>query len=300
MKTKTRWVFGLLIGVLLAFLIGRLVWTSWGTVTGWGHVKNSLTQATYGWMTPETSAIRSADPDAQADFWLKEIDRVIKENPDSAEIAMGCALILDSHGSLTLAESFSQYPTIYSQFPNFGFSKFYRDDVKPVLARFQERTNARCLELAKRATDLEPKNKTWWRLRALLLFPEGFYRENNSVRTEERQRVLEEAAKHDPENALYEYLAASFLWENNTDYVYDTLDEFDDWTVLIKDRKKMDSGLKHFRAGLQKKFVNFGENGLSSMATAIEKTNVNPIDHLRVTANQWVTSRSLMTYTKLQ
>gem|GEM_PF-4449215 len=36
------------------------------------------------------------------------------------------------------------------------------------------------------------------------------------------------------------------------------------------------------------------------MATAIEKTNVNPIDHLRVTANQWVTSRSLMTYTKLQ
>ena len=37
-------------------------------------------------------------------------------------------------------------------------------------SRFEQKCAARCLELAARATELEPENVDWWRLRALLLF----------------------------------------------------------------------------------------------------------------------------------
>ena len=78
----------------------------------------------------------------------------------------------------------------------------------------------RSRELAARATELEPDESKWWRLRVVLMNFQYGGRNVRSVPTSVRPdfdagfdlNLLDEAAKHDPENALYDYLAGSYLW----------------------------------------------------------------------------------------
>ena len=78
----------------------------------------------------------------------------------------------------------------------------------------------RSRELAARATELEPDEPQWWRLRVVLM---NFQYGGRNVRTDPTSarpdfdsgfdlNLLDEAAKHDPDNALYDYLAGSYLW----------------------------------------------------------------------------------------
>ncbi|MCH7727628.1 MAG: hypothetical protein IH991_14265, partial [Planctomycetes bacterium] len=54
---------------------------------------------------------------------------------------------------------------------------------------------------------------------ALLLFPpDDFFRDLGGPRSAEWLNVLEEASRHDPDNALYDYLAAIHLWRASVEY----------------------------------------------------------------------------------
>lgn len=73
-------------------------------------------------------------------------------------------------------------------------------------AAFESKCHLQCLALAAKATELEPNNVEYWRLRALLL------RWNGSQRGETPMEVLYQCARHDPDNGLYDYLAAEHWW----------------------------------------------------------------------------------------
>jgi hypothetical protein len=78
-------------------------------------------------------------------------------------------------------------------------------------------------ELAVRATKLEPDEPEWWRLRAVLVSDRRTTRSNWDIDFE----LLEEGPKHDPNNALYDYLAGSHFWDQSVMHGFRGLSGFD-------------------------------------------------------------------------
>ena len=75
---------------LLLVLIGmacRLLWLASGTETGWPTLTRQWRDATAGWVVGRYVPIDLREPDEQAQFWLREVDRVLEMHPDSGALA---------------------------------------------------------------------------------------------------------------------------------------------------------------------------------------------------------------------
>jgi hypothetical protein len=153
--------------------------------------------------------------------WLwKQADRLEADPKSTAADLMGAALSLNQ---------FSNQPVLnldlLSEFLWRDSSATSPNQVAYLPQSFNYASmQQRSRELAARATSLEPDEPQWWRLRVVLMnFQYGARTGSALVRPDFDSgfdlNLLDEAVKHDPDNALYEYLAGSYLWPRSADHI---------------------------------------------------------------------------------
>lgn len=201
------------IAVIVALVITtRFVYLVSQIEAGWSTVAARWHTTMFRRLTSTSEFVTLREPPEQADYWLAEVDRIVSGPGDEAQLAMGAACILDAPAQGYVATRLG--PAVFPELQHFAFAGIERAE-----AVFESRCRAKCLELAKRATDLQRANVNWWRMRALLAFGLAIDGTRERVpRTGEWQTVLAEAASHDRDNALYDYLAATHLWRASSDY----------------------------------------------------------------------------------
>src|SRR5690606_2473370 len=98
------------------------------------------------------------------------------------------------------------------------------------------------LELAGTAARLEPANIHWWRYYAQLLARCSRFSDDLTPRDPDWVTVLDECARHDPDNALYDYLAARFFWDAAAEVDYSGATA----PLLINDTDIFRQGIRRF------------------------------------------------------
>jgi hypothetical protein len=142
--------------------------------------------------------ITDLPPVGQARFWVAEVDRILKDQPESPELLMGAALVLDD------ATRAFHYIGIAGMSP-----KQVREAKHRRRQPYESISGPKCLEFAQRATELAPDDPLVWRVRAYTLF--AFRHDVSEPRQKDWRAVLELCRAHDPSNALYDYLEAEYL-----------------------------------------------------------------------------------------
>jgi hypothetical protein len=230
---KRLFVAGFLVLMLLIPLV-RLIWITSRTATGWETVSRQWRDATVGLVVGKHVPLAEREPAEQAAFWLRETQRIVADEPENAELAMGAALLLDSP---SMGFEIHHARRMGSLMPEWD-----REVIDCELATFEAQCSAQCLAMATKATELQPKEVRWWRLRGTLLFGGG----KPGVRVPDWLGVLRQCQQHDPDNALYDYLAASHYWDEAV--------KPNQMGMSIVDQAKYDLGMKCFFPGQQKPF----------------------------------------------
>ncbi|WP_339727244.1 hypothetical protein [uncultured Gimesia sp.] len=280
MKLRPRWPLALL---LLGFLLlgSRLIWTLGVSADNWrllGDEWIAQTRSLVNWEIP----VSYQTPADQAAYWVQQ-SQEIEAAQNDPQVALGAAWMLDTPCR------FYQYHTEFDQIRSSYRSRLQLgSEHETVEARendFELRTRKACLKQSELATQLDPENKYLWRNRALLLFqfqnnawnPSVFYSPHSIAkknwlelykfipRTENWQAILDECAQHDPENALYDYLAAIYLSSVSTQK--NSL-----WQTEILDHPKYKLAQHRLRAGLKKPFLKTGFTGQAATFAFLSHT----------------------------
>lgn len=274
-------------------IITRFVYLVSQIEAGWSTAAARWRTTMFRQLTSTSEFVTLREPPEQADYWLAEADRIVSGPGDEAPLAMGAACILDAPAQGYVATRLG--PAVFP-----GLQKLAFADTGRAEAVFESRCRAKCLELAKRATDLQPANVNWWRMRALLTFGLAIDGTREQVpRTGGWQTVLADAARHDPDNALYDYLAATHLWRASSDY-HPTPQAAAAklpanrvaYTVKIRDEKQFAAGVAKFNQGQRKKFVAGGEAGLPAIAAFLEHSRLMRGEQADVASSSRVVQRS--------
>ncbi len=270
--------------LLLLCLSIRLLWLASRTETGFQTLHLHWRDATLGWVQGSYKPIHSREPPDQAEFWLREVGRVLEDHPDDASIVMGAALVLDSPGTGFLSRHVKKVERI----PGFGaFPELDREEIRRVEDTFENQCKQRCLELAGRAAELDPANVEWWRLRALLLWRHSLYSYGKTPRDPRWINTLQECAQHDPDNALYDYLAAYLYWEASAEMDFSGVNE----RLVVKDAEGFESGINHFERGQAKPYFAVGDDGFSAVAEFLRHTPTPLTDHEHIVNSRGIHPR---------
>ena len=172
-----------------------------------------------------------------------------------------------------------------SAIPQFGLS-LDQDAIDAAKADLEEQCNARCLFLAERATRLEPKDVRWWRMRALLQFDPN----NREPRQADWLETLDECSRHDPENALYDYLAALQMWTSSAEYDWPDDKNWpeDEYRLLVEDSDVFEQGCSRFDAGQSRPFVAIGEDGFPAVTDFLSSSGLPKVDQAEVAVSRMV------------
>lgn len=144
--------------------------------------------------------ITDLPPVEQARFWVAEVDRILAEQPETPELLMGAALVLDRDATWLV-----YYMDVEGISPE-GERAAKRRRRQP----YERISGPRCLEFARRATELAPSDPRVWRVRAYTLF--AARHDMSQPRQEDWRAVLDRCRAHDEPNALYDYLEAEYLF----------------------------------------------------------------------------------------
>ncbi len=253
---------------LIAFAVAaRFVDTVSRIDTGWLLVAEQWKAGTIDSLYPE-EAVANREPPEQADYWLRETDRILAESETSARLAMGAAWILDAP-----AQGFKAKHLQTPQLPMLPPTLENTERLEQV---FEARCGPRCLELARRGVELEPANVDWRRMQALLTVrsPSSSFRQE--ARTNQWVELLDEAARRDRDNALYDYLAALFLWSTSADYqpAPTTSTSTISYSISVHAPQQFTAGVARFEQGQKKKFLAVGEAGLSAIVGFLSRSRL--------------------------
>lgn len=264
LATRAFWFCTLLASLGLSC---RLLWVASQTETGLETLRLQWRDATWGLAVGNRTPIHSQEPAEQAELWQREVDRVLELHKGNTQMAMGAALVLDSPSP----EYAGRYLTKIETIPGFGaFPELDRQGLKQAEDAFESHCREKCLEFAAKATELDPDEVEWWRLRALLLWRYSMYSYDEAPRTTHWLEILDQAARHDSENALYDYLAAFFYWESSAEMEFVNGNE----QLIVKDAERFNRGISRFARGQRKPYFAVGDAGFPAVAEFLRHTAI--------------------------
>lgn len=263
------------------------------TETGWETIASQWRHATLAWLGWPERKISDAEPDAQAEFWLQETERILQATPDSAAMHMGAAWTLDGP-ALGFMKRHIKPPSPGSPVTRTDPQAF-GETLRQANAHFEQRCRAKRLEAAARATKLEPTDVRWWRMRAILLFTA----DDVIPRTADWDSVLLAGAQHDPDNALYDYLAALHYWKQSASYDPDPDAPNGPWRLQVTDAAQLEKGTERFLRGQTKPYLAIGEAGYPAIADMLAQTSLRKDDQAEVALSRRVTYRHSMLFYQL-
>lgn len=287
------WAALLGLNVVLAV---RLAWLTRDYESATGAMAQDWWNSTAGWLRGKYSPISERLPDQQAQFWLGEAERIVAQSPDSAEVAMGAAWMLDSPGSGFYGEFVTQDKSIAQVFPQAALG-VDQDRIREEEAKFEAACHDKCLALARRATELDPDDVRWWRMRALLLFKYEFGEGESQSRSSNWQEILAESQRHDPENALYDYLAAREYWRQSAKVEWKETEDRPAIHVLDADRFAL--GDRHFRDAQQRPTFSAGESGWKGVGNFLKHSRTAPHDQSSVAIDRLINLKSQLVWLDL-
>lgn len=277
----TFWICTLL--VLLGGT-GRLLWHASRTETGLETLRFQWRDATWGMAVGKRTPIHSQEPMAQAHLWLDELDRILHHERNDAELTMGAALVLDSPSP----EYVSKYLKRIRIIPGFGtIPELDEERLKAAKDAFESLCKEKCLQMAAKATELEPTNVEWWRLRALLL--RSAMHSYDELRTDNWLEILQEASEHDGDNALYDYLAAHFYWESSAEMDFNGANE----RLVVLDAERFNRGISHFEQGQKKPYFAVGDTGFLAAAKFLSETTIPITDSEKIVNSRLIHLRRI-------
>jgi hypothetical protein len=268
---------GLLVAIVATVVILRFVYVISKTDSGWSMVVARWRPTILERSDRGAEEVTNLEPAAQAAYWLRNVDQIVAGPGNPAQLAMGAAWILDAPSP--------HYRSKHLRALLARGLPLMADNTESAEGAFEEGCGHKCLELAKRATEIEPANVNWWRMRALLTssFNLGGEAIDQSPRTSDWADILEEAAEHDPDNAIYDYLSATQLWTASASYdaAPETFPSSSPasptiYTLTVRDSEQFEAGVAHFEQAQRKKFVAFGEAGLSAIFEFLRHSGLPP------------------------
>jgi hypothetical protein len=256
MRRVLRYAARILAAALVVAILGRAVWVCSRTEGGWQTLGEHFVAGLPPVARP--AALRASHEEREDEWLLQLADRVEADPKSTAGDYMGAALL---------------FPTWQRNWPSAVDTRQVGDLMwgtapRPIPARDREAVIQRGNELAAKATEIEPKNLDWWRLRAMRM---GFGAEYNPNSSGDPPRplatsVLREAAERDRDNALYEYLLGydcyARAWgPTHPVEVPGTPLPPPQWATLIEDPKAFAEAKTHYQAALSKPLLATGQKG---------------------------------------
>lgn len=199
-----------LVVALAIVLVGRALWCISETVVGWEIVQDQCLKTPAAAVGLDRRPLAEQDPVDQARFWLHELKRL----PATADALAGAAWMLDAPQPGYLQRYIVMGNPIPG-LPSFPTGGLDHAAIERALGEFEERCDGPCVARITEATDLEPEDPDLWRARALLLWGNPTFSSRTTARRQDWAAILETCAAHDPDNALYDYLAALAHWSES-------------------------------------------------------------------------------------
>jgi len=244
-QRKTNWPRLLLLGVLVLLSL-RLVMVVSSSPAGWHSLWNDCEDQVL-LQLGRTTSIGEEPPPVQAHYWLDQISRIPATQTDP-QVALGAAWMLADPQYGFLKRNITSSRDLQER------SKEIVNTFDQTQAEYRSICRAACLEQAAIATRLAPENVEFWRQRALLLFAVCDESEREPY-PEDWLQVLEAAAAHDPENGLYDYLAALQFYQQSAEPEWDKDYRL---TLNITDPQIYAQAEQRLQAGLKKTTLDVG------------------------------------------
>lgn len=282
-----RWPLYLLL-IVVGVLGTRLAWRLSVLETGWTpHLEQWANVAT-SLVGIEHRKLGDRDPAEQAAFWLNEVERIGPAN-DDPEMAMGAAWMLDAPNLGFIWRHFRLREGM--DFPGLSFSSRRELDHETIAAmaeEFELLCRNECLAKIERAVRLDDANVELRRAHALLLFQTKFLSFDSEPRQDDWLSVLDECAQVDPDNALYDYLAALHLWTSSADCGW----EEDGYILNVEDKDQFEHANARLAAELGKAHLRFGTEGYPATLKFLEETSVSQSDYLNAAESRQIDNRA--------
>lgn len=295
MKLRPRWPLALIL--MAFFLLGsRLIWTLGVSAESWklfGDEWSEQVNSLYKWEIP----VSYRTPKEQADFWIQK-SKKIKAAQDDPQAALGAAWMLDTPRDIYQLRHY--YTTKFDQRSLSHLliidKEWDRETVEAMKDDFEPLAREACLKQSELATRLDPENKHLWRNRALLLFQLQKTQQQPIKlipRQQDWQAVLDECARHDPENALYDYLAAIHLWSISSEIKPESPQ------INILDPSKYRQSHQKLNAGLQKSFLDTGFTGEAATLAFLSQIGVSSNDQISMAESRKGSTREQLILVEL-
>lgn len=286
MKIRTVWPMLLLL-LFVGVLGTRLAWTLTTSETGWRPHLDQWGKVASDLFGIEHPALSDQPPKQQAEFWFHEVETVEQANHDPM-LAMGAAWMLDAP-----QYGFIQHHVRMKEDLDFpGIPASWRreldwETIGTLSEEFESLCREECLAKMDTAIRLDGSNAELWRARALLLFQTKSMSMESEPRREDWLATLDECATRDPENALYDYLAALGLWASSAEYDW----EEDGYILKVENEETFERGNAHLASGLTKPHLKSGVKGYAATLAFLEETSVTKVDHLTAAGSRQIDGR---------
>jgi hypothetical protein len=288
------------VAVIGCVLFARLALVASQTEVGWQTVAAQWRDGALAWTGWISDPVSEREPVEQARFWIAEADRIITGNPDSPAIQIGAAWMLDSP-NIEFMQHHVQQSEYASAMPQMGL-ELDEESISYAKAQFRDLCVERCVALAARATELDPGDPRWWRMRALLLF-EGdslWSGHDFEPRSDNWLEVLDDCLAHDKDNALYDYLAAMTLWKQSAVYDMPEDGQNDDlWLLNVTDAKRFAAGTERFLKAQEREYLAIGEEGYAAITTFLDASRLSKKEQASAAISRLVTFRHSTFFHKL-
>lgn len=287
MKIRARWPLFLLLIAVVA-MGARWAWRVAGSSTGWTPHLDQWVSIAAGQAGIDQSSLGEWDPQEQATHWLAEVERLDVADVDS-QIAMGAAWMLDApqlkfmwrHVHRRDLPDIPGLPASVQREPD-------REAIHALIDEFESLCREDCLARIETAVRLDSDDVELRRSRALLAFQSKPFAIELSPRSEDCLSILDACAAADPDNALYDYLAALHLWTSSATYDWAE----DGYLLDVENEGGFEQGRVRLAAGLAKPTLEFGTEASAATIAFLEAAGVPRSERLDAVSSRLIDFRA--------